>query len=56
MAIWNILQPFGNLVELWFIFSRFGTLNREKSGNPASEAKLEAIMLEESVYVLKNSV
>jgi hypothetical protein len=43
MVIWNILWPFGkfyghfgNLVAIWHIFSRFGILNKETSGNPAS--------------------
>jgi hypothetical protein len=35
-AIWSILWPFGNLVALWYIFSRSGILCREKSGNPAT--------------------
>jgi hypothetical protein len=34
-AIWYISRPFDNLVEIWCIFPRFGTLNKEKSGNPA---------------------
>jgi hypothetical protein len=41
MDIWYILQPiiifYGHLVHLmvvWYIFSRFGMLYREKSGNP----------------------
>jgi hypothetical protein len=35
MAIWNILGPFGTVVVIWYIFSLFGTLYQEKSGNPA---------------------
>jgi hypothetical protein len=42
LAIWNVLLPFGifyvwpfgNLVERWYIFPRFGILCLEKSGNP----------------------
>jgi hypothetical protein len=41
MAIWNILQPFGisyghlvHFVVIWYIFSRFGMLYQENSGNP----------------------
>jgi hypothetical protein len=41
IAIRNILRPlgvhlwaFGNLVAIWHIFSRFGILCRERSGNP----------------------
>jgi hypothetical protein len=33
MAIWNILQSFGNIVVIWYIFPRFGILCQEKSGN-----------------------
>jgi hypothetical protein len=31
--VWYILWPFGNLVAVWFIYPRFGTLCQEKSGN-----------------------
>jgi hypothetical protein len=41
MAIWYVLWPFGtflgHLVQfmvIWYIFSHFGMLNQEKSGNP----------------------
>jgi hypothetical protein len=41
MVNWNILRPFvyilypfDNIVVLWYIFSLFGTLYQEKSGNP----------------------
>jgi hypothetical protein len=34
-AIGNILWSFGNVVVIWYIFPRFGTLCHEKSGNPA---------------------
>jgi hypothetical protein len=40
-AIWNILAPFGifyghlvQFVFVWYIFSGFGTMCHEKSGNP----------------------
>jgi hypothetical protein len=33
-AISYSLWPFGNLVAIWYISSRFGILNKEKSGNP----------------------
>jgi hypothetical protein len=33
-VIWYILWPFGNVVVTWYIFSRFGILCQEKSGNP----------------------
>jgi hypothetical protein len=33
-TIGYILWPFGKVVEIWYIFSRFGALYREKSGNP----------------------
>jgi hypothetical protein len=32
-----MLQQFGNLVPIWCIFPRFGTLCQEKSGNPGEE-------------------
>jgi hypothetical protein len=42
MVIWNILRPFNivyghfcNVVIIWYIFHRFGTLCQEKSGNRA---------------------
>jgi hypothetical protein len=34
-VMWYILWPFGNVVVIWYIFPRFGTLYKEKSGNPA---------------------
>jgi hypothetical protein len=34
ICIWNILLQFGNLVVSWYIFSPFGILYQEKSGNP----------------------
>jgi hypothetical protein len=42
MAIWYILLPFGIVCDLfgifyeYFIFSRFGMLYQEKSGNPGA--------------------
>jgi hypothetical protein len=42
MEIWSILRPFeissGHLIyfmAIWYIFSHFGMLQQEKSGNPA---------------------
>jgi hypothetical protein len=35
MAIWSILQPFGNFCCHLVYFTRFGILYSEKSGNPA---------------------
>jgi hypothetical protein len=42
MAIWNILWRFGifynhlvHFVFIWYIFSGFGIMYQEKSGNPA---------------------
>jgi hypothetical protein len=32
--MWYILGPFGNLRTIWYIFPRFGTLCKEKYGNP----------------------
>jgi hypothetical protein len=42
MTVWSILRPFGIFVAVWcilwlfgtYIFSRFGKLYQEKSGNP----------------------
>jgi hypothetical protein len=34
---WYILWPFGNVVVIWFIFTRFGILRQEKSGNPGMQ-------------------
>jgi hypothetical protein len=45
MSIWSILMPFGTFcghmlyfVIIWYIFSRFGMMYKEKSGNPAADA------------------
>jgi hypothetical protein len=38
------LWPFGNLVAIWYIFPRFGTLSKENSGNPDSVAKANGEM------------
>jgi hypothetical protein len=38
-AIWNMLWPFGNLVAVWYIYFRFGILNKEKSGIPVRPKK-----------------
>jgi hypothetical protein len=42
MAIWNVLWPFGMVyghlgyfMTVWYIFSGFGIMHQEKSGNPA---------------------
>jgi hypothetical protein len=35
MDIWYMLWTFVNLVAIWYIFPRFGTLCQETSGNPA---------------------
>jgi hypothetical protein len=34
-AIWHILWLFGIFYPVWYIFTRFGMLYQEKSGNPA---------------------
>jgi hypothetical protein len=34
LATWYTLWPFSNLVVSWYIFLRFGILNKEQSGNP----------------------
>jgi hypothetical protein len=45
MAIGNILQPFGKFYDhlvhfafIWYIYSGFGIMHQEKSGNPGPEA------------------
>jgi hypothetical protein len=38
MAILYITWPFGNCVAFWYIFSRFGKLHYEISGNPEFSA------------------
>jgi hypothetical protein len=47
MALWSVLRPFGifcgHLVYfgfVWYIFSRFGKLYEEKSGNTGLAARL----------------
>jgi hypothetical protein len=39
-AIWYIVWPIGYLVVFWYIFSRFGILFYEKSGNPGQLARV----------------
>jgi hypothetical protein len=48
MAIWNILWRFGifydlllHLVFIWYIFSGFGIMYQEKSGNPADNQSIK---------------
>jgi hypothetical protein len=48
MAIWCTSRPNGiiyghfiNFVVIWYIFSLFGMLYREKSGNPVSVDKID---------------
>jgi hypothetical protein len=33
----GILWPFVYLVAIWYIFTRFGMINDEKSGNPGAQ-------------------
>jgi hypothetical protein len=35
-TIWYIFWPIRNLVAIWYISPYFGILNKEESGNPAS--------------------
>jgi hypothetical protein len=39
-AVWSILRPFGIFGAIWYIFSRFGILYLEKSGNPVEDFQL----------------
>jgi hypothetical protein len=41
MSFWYTLWPFGNLVEIWYVFPYFGTLNKEKSGNPVAHDSMK---------------
>jgi hypothetical protein len=48
MAIWNILWIFGtfcdhsvHIVFIWYIFSCFGIMHQEKSGNPGAENEVK---------------
>jgi hypothetical protein len=43
-VLWYILWPFGNVMEIWYIFPRFGILCQEKSGNPGAEAGLKMFL------------
>jgi hypothetical protein len=50
MAIWNILPTFGifydhlvQFVFIWYIFSGFGIMHQEKSGNPAAHYSMYKI-------------
>jgi hypothetical protein len=36
-VIGDFLWPFGNVVVIWYIFTHFGILCQEKSGNPGQE-------------------
>jgi hypothetical protein len=39
-AKWYSLWLFGTFCGFWYIFSRFGMLNGEKSGNPGQDMKM----------------
>jgi hypothetical protein len=49
-AIWYILWPFGNFVAIWYIFNRFGILNKEISVDPASTGKTAPTTKAESCW------
>jgi hypothetical protein len=53
MAIWYILEPFGNLELSCYIFPRFGTLYQEKSGSPAVNSRAENLRRKPNVTFLK---
>jgi hypothetical protein len=36
-AMCYIFRPFGNFAVIWYILPGFGTLHKEKSGNPGLE-------------------
>jgi hypothetical protein len=55
MAIWYILLPFGNGVEIWCIFPRFGILCQEKSGNTVANHKAIQIWLHRNRTRHKNA-
>jgi hypothetical protein len=45
-AFWYILGSFGNFEVIWYIFSRFGILCQEISGNPGLAFKKSFLCLE----------
>jgi hypothetical protein len=51
-AVWSILGPIGNIVVIWYIFSRFGQLCQEKSGKNSNAGKFcRALEYELMVYI-----
>jgi hypothetical protein len=60
MVIWNILRPFGISYDhfvyfqvSWYIFSRFGMLYYEKSGNPASRCRSLEFVMASSFHIAR---
>jgi hypothetical protein len=54
MVIWNTLRIFGifcdysvHIVLIWYIFSCFGIVHQEKSGNPGGQEKIKGAEEEE---------
>jgi hypothetical protein len=39
MPIWYTLCSFVSFAVIWYIFTRFGILSQEKSGNPAPDTR-----------------
>jgi hypothetical protein len=58
LAIWFILWQFGICVGHFGIFSRFGILCQEKSGNPISEQRFFLHLFGENLIlaVIKNLI
>jgi hypothetical protein len=53
-TIWSISLPFGifcgnlvNFMVIWYMFSRFGALYQEKSGNPVGDDVAVELFTEE---------
>jgi hypothetical protein len=63
MAIWNILRAFEicyahwiRFLLIWYIFSGFGTMYREKSGNPGQCHKINSCLVLQRNSVVNNRV
>jgi hypothetical protein len=51
-VIWKIFWPLSKVVAIWYIFTHFGILCQEKSGNPAPRRRQSAddFLLHENVW------
>jgi hypothetical protein len=53
-AILYNLWPLCYLEAIWYIFTRFGIINKEKSGNPGPSITLESAALNSLLRRMKN--